>query len=55
MAKPIHVIYPISGNPPSWGHADVMERAARIFDKITWALAVNPKRPICSRPRSGWR
>ena len=44
MAKSIHVIYPISGNPPSWGHADVMERAARIFDKITWALAVNPKK-----------
>ncbi|MCZ6842095.1 MAG: pantetheine-phosphate adenylyltransferase [SAR324 cluster bacterium] len=42
MGKVIHVLYPISGNPPSWGHADVMERAARIFEKITWALAVNP-------------
>jgi pantetheine-phosphate adenylyltransferase len=41
-APGFHVLYPISGNPPSWGHADVMERAARIFDHVTWALAVNP-------------
>lgn len=44
MATPSgsHALYPISGNPPSWGHADVMERTARIFDRVTWALAVNP-------------
>jgi pantetheine-phosphate adenylyltransferase len=42
MPNTIHALYPISGNPPSWGHADVMERSARIFDKVTWALAVNP-------------
>ena len=42
MAEPIHILYPISGNPPSWGHADVMERAARAFPRVTWALAVNP-------------
>lgn len=42
MADAIHVLYPISGNPPSWGHGDVMERAARIFPRLTWALAVNP-------------
>jgi pantetheine-phosphate adenylyltransferase len=42
MSEPLHVLYPISGNPPTWGHADVMERAARQFDKVTWALAVNP-------------
>ena len=44
MADDIHVLYPISGNPPSWGHGDVMERAARIFPRITWALAVNPNK-----------
>ena len=44
MAENIHVLYPISGNPPTLGHADVMERAARIFGKITWALAVNPEK-----------
>ena len=42
MAQPFHVLYPISGNPPTWGHADVMERAARCFDHVTWALAINP-------------
>ena len=40
----MHAIYPISGNPPTWGHADVMARAARVFDKLTWALAFNPKK-----------
>ncbi|MDH4122326.1 MAG: pantetheine-phosphate adenylyltransferase [Deltaproteobacteria bacterium] len=48
--KSNHVLYPISGNPPTWGHADVMERAAHTFGKITWALAVNPaKTPLFSR------
>jgi pantetheine-phosphate adenylyltransferase len=42
MGEPFHVLYPISGNPPTWGHADVMERAARCFDRVTWALALNP-------------
>ena len=37
-----HALYPISGNPPTWGHADVMERAARLFRQVTWALATNP-------------
>ena len=39
-----HALYPISGNPPSWGHADVMERTARIFEHVTWAVAVNPNK-----------
>ena len=38
----MHALYPISGNPPTWGHADILERAARIFTRVTWALAVNP-------------
>ncbi len=32
MREPFHVLYPISGNPTTWGHADVMERAAGTFD-----------------------
>jgi len=39
-----HALYPISGNPPTWSHADVMARAARVFARVTWALAVNPKK-----------
>ena len=42
----MHALYPISGNPPTWGHADVMARAARIFDQVTWALAFNPKKQV---------
>jgi pantetheine-phosphate adenylyltransferase len=43
-----HALYPISGNPPTWGHADVMARAAQVFARVTWALAVNPlKRYDC--------
>lgn len=38
----MHALYPISGYPPTWGHADVLARAARIFGRITWAAAVNP-------------
>ena len=41
---PAHALYPISGNPPTWGHADVMARAARVFRRVTWALASNPKK-----------
>lgn len=40
----MHALYPISGNPPTWGHADVMARAAHVFDELTWALAFNPKK-----------
>jgi len=42
--KTVKVLYPISGNPPTWGHADVMERASHCFDHVTWALAVNPSK-----------
>lgn len=38
------VIYPISANPPTWGHADIMMRAATHFDKIIWVAATNPKK-----------
>jgi len=38
----IHALYPISGNPPTLGHADILRRAARVFGHVTWALAVNP-------------
>jgi pantetheine-phosphate adenylyltransferase len=50
MADAIHVLYPISGNPPSWGHGDVMERAARVFPRITWALAINPNKTYMFSP-----
>lgn len=38
------VVYPISGNPPTWGHADIMMRAAQKFDKVYWVAAINPNK-----------
>jgi pantetheine-phosphate adenylyltransferase len=41
MSKKI-IVYPISANPPSWGHADIMMRAAKHFDLVYWVAASNP-------------
>lgn len=38
------IVYPTSANPPTWGHADIMMRAAKQFDKLIWAIATNPKK-----------
>lgn len=38
------IIYPISGNPPTWGHADIMMRAAQKFDQLYWIAASNPNK-----------
>ena len=48
MSKNI-IIYPISGNPPTWGHADILSRAAKRFDHVHWVAAINlHKDPIFS-------
>lgn len=39
------VVYPISANPPTWGHADIMMRAAKCFDEVYWVAAINPNKP----------
>lgn len=38
------IVYPISANPPTWGHADIMMRAATHFDHLFWVAATNPKK-----------
>lgn len=38
------IVYPISANPPTWGHADIMMRAATRFDHLYWVAASNPKK-----------
>jgi pantetheine-phosphate adenylyltransferase len=38
------IVYPISGNPPTWGHADIMMRAAKHFDHLYWVAANNPSK-----------
>ncbi len=34
-------VYPISGNPPTWGHADIMKRASEKFDMVYWVAGIN--------------
>jgi pantetheine-phosphate adenylyltransferase len=38
------IVYPISANPPTWGHADIMMRAAKHFDLVYWVAAINPSK-----------
>jgi pantetheine-phosphate adenylyltransferase len=39
-------LYPGSFDPPTCGHADVIARASRLFDRVIVAVLVNPsKRP----------
>ncbi len=41
------IVYPISASPPTWGHADIMMRAAHKFDHVYWVAAKNSlKTPI---------
>ncbi|MEO0055711.1 MAG: hypothetical protein RLZZ50_1658 [Verrucomicrobiota bacterium] len=37
-----HCIYPGTFDPITFGHLDVLERAARLFDKVTIGVAANP-------------
>lgn len=41
MKKKI-IVYPTSANPPTWGHADLVFRAAKKFDLVYWVAATNP-------------
>jgi pantetheine-phosphate adenylyltransferase len=37
-----HCIYPGTFDPITYGHLDVLSRAARLFDIVTVAIAENP-------------
>ncbi|OAM88851.1 pantetheine-phosphate adenylyltransferase [Termitidicoccus mucosus] len=44
-----HCIYPGTFDPVTYGHLDVLSRAARLFDHVTVAVAHNPgKGPLFS-------
>ena len=44
-----HCIYPGTFDPVTYGHLDVLSRAARLFDRVTMAVADNPgKGPLFS-------
>ena len=40
------IVYPTSANPPTWGHADIMARAAQQFDTLYWLAAKNPYKEL---------
>ncbi len=43
----IRAVYPGTFDPMTCGHLDVVRRAARLFDEVTVAIALNPKkRPL---------
>jgi len=44
MSKERIIVYPTSANPPTWGHADIMMRAAKKFDKLYWVAGINHKK-----------
>ncbi|HXN35777.1 MAG TPA: pantetheine-phosphate adenylyltransferase [Opitutaceae bacterium] len=44
-----HCVYPGTFDPITCGHLDVLERASRLFDRVTVAVADNPgKEPLFS-------
>ncbi len=44
MPEACVAVYPGSFDPPTWGHLDLIRRAAKIFDCITVAIAENPEK-----------
>ena len=49
-------VYPASLNPVTFGHLDILDRAAAIFDQVVVGVLENPARlSRCSRLPSGSR
>lgn len=50
MGKSVRrAVYPGSFDPPTMGHLDIIQRAARLFDELVVAIAVNAqKQPLFS-------
>ncbi len=46
MSKPSIAVYPISAQPPTWGHGDILKRAAASFDKLFWVAALNSEKKL---------
>ncbi|MBF0359944.1 MAG: pantetheine-phosphate adenylyltransferase [Oligoflexia bacterium] len=46
MSSELTVVYPTSANPPTWGHADIMYRAATKFKQVYWVAAINPSKHL---------
>lgn len=44
LSRPTRAIYPGSFDPPTHGHLDVAERAAKCFGELLVAIVVNPQK-----------
>lgn len=44
LSRPTRAIYPGSFDPPTNGHLDVIERAAKCFGELCVAIVVNPQK-----------
>lgn len=44
------VIYPGSFDPPTYGHLNIIERAARIFESVEVVISVNPRKKSTFTP-----
>ena len=40
------IIYPTSSNPPTYGHADLINRVCKKFNKIYWVAAESYEKKI---------
>ncbi|MCL1823810.1 MAG: pantetheine-phosphate adenylyltransferase [Oscillospiraceae bacterium] len=40
-------IYPGSFDPVTYGHLDIINRAAKLFDKVIVLVSINPAKPSC--------
>lgn len=49
-----HVLYPGSFDPVTLGHMDILERASRIFDRITVVVAETGKAGLLDVDRRVW-
>jgi pantetheine-phosphate adenylyltransferase len=44
---PRHAVYAGSFDPVTLGHADIVRRGARLFDRVTVGIGINPdKKPL---------
>ncbi len=39
---PVHALYPGTFDPPTSGHVDLIQRGAKLFDRLTVAVLLNP-------------
>ncbi|MDX2471152.1 MAG: pantetheine-phosphate adenylyltransferase [SAR324 cluster bacterium] len=44
MTNKTIAIYPISAQPPTWGHGDIIRRAANLYGHVYWVAAHNAEK-----------